>query len=111
MPLICVSPTPPVLIRRPPVDTERPARLKVCILTAFSSEWAYRAEVDTTKGGWPERLFVVSKQGRIVYAGDMGPFGFNPSIAYPGFSGRSSPCVSLERFLDAYLARERDPAG
>ena len=54
--------------------------------------------------GWPERLFVVSREGRIVYTGDMGPFGFNPTIAYPGYNGRKSPCISLERFLDTYLA-------
>ncbi len=54
--------------------------------------------------GWPERLFVVSKQGRIVYTGDMGPFGFNPSRAYKGYNGRKSLCPSLERFLDSYLS-------
>ena len=53
--------------------------------------------------GWPERLFVISKEGRIVYTGDMGPFGFNPSIAYTGYNNRKSGCVSLERFLSAYL--------
>ena len=54
--------------------------------------------------GWPERLFVVSKSGRVVYTGDMGPYGFNPSIAYGGFSNREPGCASLEQFLDAYLA-------
>jgi hypothetical protein len=59
--------------------------------------------------GWPERLFVVSKSGRVVYTGDMGPYGFNPSIAFG--SGRQKPaCVSLERFLDAYLAQVENVA-
>ncbi len=52
--------------------------------------------------GWPERLFVVSREGRIAFTGEMGPFGFNPSVAYPGFNGRKAgPC--LETFLEAYL--------
>lgn len=32
--------------------------------------------VDTAYAGWPERLFVVDKGGRIAYAGDQGPWGF-----------------------------------
>lgn len=28
--------------------------------------------------GWPERLYVVGKDGTIAYAGGMGPFHFKP---------------------------------
>ena len=28
--------------------------------------------------GWPERLFVIGKDGNVAYAGGMGPFHFNP---------------------------------
>ncbi len=28
--------------------------------------------------GWPERLYVVDEQGRIVYKGKPGPFGYHP---------------------------------
>lgn len=35
-----------------------------------SAERAYAA--------WPERLYVVGTDGRIAYAGRMGPFGFDP---------------------------------
>ena len=55
--------------------------------------------------GWPERLFVVSKDGRVVYTGDQGPFGFNPGAGYGGFRKRSAG-VSLEAFLKAYLGSE-----
>ena len=42
--------------------------------------------------GWPERLYVLSTDGRIAYQGDKGPYGFDPE--------------ELDRFLKAYL-----PAG
>jgi type I thyroxine 5'-deiodinase len=35
---------------------------------------------------WPERLYVLSKQGIVIYKGGKGPYGFNPE--------------ELERFLD-----------
>lgn len=28
--------------------------------------------------GWPERLYIVDENGRIVYKGGMGPFEFHP---------------------------------
>jgi len=31
---------------------------------------------DQAYAGWPERLFVVDKQGRVAYAGKQGPWGF-----------------------------------
>lgn len=34
--------------------------------------------VDTAYAGWPERLFVIERGGRIAYAGKQGPFGFEP---------------------------------
>ncbi len=54
--------------------------------------------------GWPERLFLITMQGRIAYTGEMGPFGFNPSIAYPGYDGEKAG-ICLEEFLDAYIGK------
>ncbi len=34
--------------------------------------------VDEAYAAWPERLFVVSVDGRIAYAGGQGPYGFDP---------------------------------
>lgn len=28
-------------------------------------------------GGWPDRLYVIGRDGRVVFAGDEGPFGFD----------------------------------
>lgn len=33
--------------------------------------------VDEAYAGWPERMFIVGADGRIVYAGRQGPFGFD----------------------------------
>jgi len=37
--------------------------------------------VDEKYGGWPERIFVVDRDGRIAYAGKQGPWGFKPKEA------------------------------
>ena len=34
--------------------------------------------VASAYGGWPERLYLVDRGGRIVYRGGEGPFGFKP---------------------------------
>jgi hypothetical protein len=33
---------------------------------------------DNAYAGWPERFFVVDKDGEIAYAGQQGPWGFKP---------------------------------
>jgi hypothetical protein len=34
--------------------------------------------VASAYGGWPDRLYLVSVDGRIAYQGGEGPFGFKP---------------------------------
>lgn len=34
--------------------------------------------VEELYAGWPERLFVVGLDGRVKYAGRLGPWGFKP---------------------------------
>jgi len=48
---------------------------------------------------WPERLFVVDKNGKIVYAGGQGPWGFDVKRKRKGDK-------SLEGFLEAFLAND-----
>jgi type I thyroxine 5'-deiodinase len=31
--------------------------------------------------GWPDRMYVVDKEGKVSYKGDLGPRGFKPSDA------------------------------
>lgn len=35
-------------------------------------------KVGSAYAGWPERLFLVDKAGKVAYAGGPGPFGFAP---------------------------------
>jgi hypothetical protein len=31
-------------------------------------------------GGWPDRLYLVGRDGRIAFQGEEGPFGFRPEL-------------------------------
>jgi len=37
--------------------------------------------VDSLYAAWPERVFIVDRQGKIAYAGKQGPWGFKPEEA------------------------------
>ncbi len=50
-------------------------------------------EADRAYSAWPERLYVVSREGRVVYRGGKGPYGFDPE--------------ELARFLGAYCPGAR----
>ncbi len=56
---------------------------------------------------WPERLFVVSKAGKVVYAGGQGPWGFIPVERTRGRKTRSGG--SLMSFLDGYKLKKAAP--
>ncbi len=34
---------------------------------------------DRAYGAWPERLYVLSREGTIAYQGGKGPYGFDPA--------------------------------
>jgi hypothetical protein len=44
-------------------------------------------------GGWPDRLYLVGKDGRVAFQGGEGPFGFSPE--------------KLEKAIEAELAEAR----
>jgi len=35
--------------------------------------------IDTAYTGWPDRLYVIDRNGRVAYKSAPGPFGFHPS--------------------------------
>jgi hypothetical protein len=35
--------------------------------------------VASAYGGWPDRLYLIGRDGRVAFQGEMGPFGFQPS--------------------------------
>lgn len=66
--------------------TDLVGRAKVCTLMADKLALTIPAVVDTLDdttnrayGGWPDRLYLVGKDGRIAYKGGQGPWGFVPS--------------------------------
>ena len=68
--------------------------------------------VATAYAAWPERLYVIDKEGLIVYAGGQGPFEFWPTNKTKyDFKGppvpRSVPNQSLASFLVDYLKDKR----
>jgi hypothetical protein len=34
--------------------------------------------VASAYGGWPERLYLIGRDGRVAFQGGEGPFGFRP---------------------------------
>ena len=37
-------------------------------------------QVEQAYAGWPDRIYVIGKDSKIVFKGDPGPRGFQPSI-------------------------------
>ena len=60
--------------------------LKISIPTLLDS---MDNAADLAFNGWPERLYVLSTDGRVVYQGGKGPYGFDPE--------------ALDAFLAEYL--------
>lgn len=47
-------------------------------------------KVNLAYAGWPTRLYIIGLDGRVAYAGGMGPYGFSPN--------------ELQKAMDDYLA-------
>ena len=61
-------------------------RQKVAGMCEVAMQYGIRTYVDemddavmTVYAAWPERLYLVGVDGRIAYAGGLGPFGFKPA--------------------------------
>jgi hypothetical protein len=37
-------------------------------------------QVERAYAGWPDRIYIVDRQGKIVHKGESGPRGFQPSV-------------------------------
>ena len=46
---------------------------------------------DRAFNGWPERLYVLSTAGRVIYQGGKGPYGFDPE----DLAGFLKNCLTL----------------
>ena len=54
--------------------------------------------------GWPDRLYVIDREGRIAYKSDPGPYGFTPSGMEEALKKTLEPGA-------AATAAGRDPSG
>ena len=74
---------------------ERAAAAEACVLRLRARIPVLLDDIDDAValayGGWPDRLYLIGRDGRIAFQGDEGPFGFKPA--------------ELERAIEAELAR------
>jgi len=61
----------------------------------------------TRWGAWPLRLFVIGTDGKVIYAGRSGPWGFHPSESFLGGKGeiRGADVYYNKESLEAFLMR------
>jgi hypothetical protein len=72
-----------VIYASPSNADERSALAQLC-MTRLSIELPavvdrFDDSTDTAYSGWPERLYLVDRNGRIAYRSRPGPFGFKPA--------------------------------
>ena len=81
-PLDGKMPSPFGLVEDPITDAERLAVAGTCVADLELPMPALVDRVDDkvsrAYGAWPARLYLVGKDGKVVYAGAQGPKGFDP---------------------------------
>jgi hypothetical protein len=69
-------------VHEPRTDEERQAVASTCSATLHMKMPMVFDGLDnavaSAYGGWPDRLYLVDGEGRIVFQGGEGPFGFKP---------------------------------
>jgi iodothyronine deiodinase-like protein len=68
----------------PTTDGERGMVADACVLHSAIRvpvlvDHAHNA-VASAYGGWPDRLYLIGRDGRVAFQGDMGPEGFQPAL-------------------------------
>ena len=71
-----------VLHRNPTTFDERAALADLCVARLSIELPAVVDDIDDTTdtaySGWPERLYLIDRNGRVAYKSRPGPFGFKP---------------------------------
>ena len=71
-----------VLVANTPSDAKRTEVANVCVVKLGIKMPAIVDTVDDrverAYTGWPDRLYVIDKDGRVAYKSGAGPFGFKP---------------------------------
>jgi hypothetical protein len=73
------------VFRQPTTDDERRQaakilveRLKLRVPVAIDP---IDGRAEKAFAAWPERIYIIGRDGRVLFKGDMGPFGFKPDKA------------------------------
>ncbi len=77
------SPSYSVLVEDPITDAERAGVAKVCMTKLALDPMPALVDdledtANTAYSGWPDRLYLIGKDGKVAYHGGRGPFGFKP---------------------------------
>lgn len=90
--------------------TSQAKRNEVARTCCKEAKFKFTAVVDTMNdrtavqwAGWPERLYVVDKAGKIAYAGKQGPWGFWPRDRNKRGQDKVGAGESLQAFLERFL--------
>jgi type I thyroxine 5'-deiodinase len=71
-----------VLFRDPRSETERAGVAESCVrklgIRFPALVDGINDGVEKAYTGWPDRLYLIGRDGRIVYKSEPGPFGFHP---------------------------------
>jgi Iodothyronine deiodinase len=72
-----------VVFRDPRTDTERTGVAESCVRKLGIRFPAVidgiENGVEAAYTGWPDRLYLIDRDGRVVYKSEPGPFGFKPA--------------------------------
>lgn len=89
-------------------------RRETAVMACAKLDFSFPAIVDKLDdqvairwGANPERLFLISASGRVLYTGDQGPWGFHPSKAFRPFGRPNAASISLEACIEQHLARTK----
>ena len=87
-----------VVFRDPRTDEERTNAAESCVRKLGIQFPALIDGVDNTVErlytGWPDRLFLIDRDGRLVYKSTPGPFGFEPDQLEAALKGLSGPVTA-----------------
>ena len=84
------------VLHKSPVNLDERAALADLCVTRLSIELPavlddFDDTTDTNYTGWPERLYLIDRDGRVAYKSNPGPFGFKPAALEAALERLSRP--------------------
>jgi hypothetical protein len=72
-----------IALADPTTLAERAAAAEACAVRLQTRIPTLLDDVDdavgSAYGGWPDRLYLIGRDGRVAFQGEVGPFGFKPA--------------------------------